>query len=137
MAKRIQAVRIALGLKGTPFRHQGRDPASGLDCAGVVLHVAEKTGASIDAPDDYSRAARGGFLQGILEKRLRCVTRDPLPGDVVAFWLKNRYIIRHIGVVVASGFIHANENSGVMLQSWTPNWEKRIHSVYEFPHIED
>ncbi|MCF6197059.1 MAG: hypothetical protein L3J50_10200, partial [Emcibacter sp.] len=26
---------------GSPFRHQGRDPASGLDCVGLIVHVAK------------------------------------------------------------------------------------------------
>jgi cell wall-associated NlpC family hydrolase len=46
-AEIIAAARACLG---TPFRHQGRLPGIGLDCAGVALHVAQAVGCgTLDA----------------------------------------------------------------------------------------
>ena len=48
----------ALDLVGIPFRLHGRDPATGLDCVGVVAAAFDRIGHTVDAPADYR--LRGG-----------------------------------------------------------------------------
>ncbi|NCP19365.1 MAG: hypothetical protein GW855_09440 [Erythrobacter sp.] len=43
----------ACDLIGTPFRLQGRDPATGLDCVGLVLASLRQVGVQPDLPADY------------------------------------------------------------------------------------
>lgn len=43
----------ARALVGTPFRPQGRDPATGLDCIGLALVCLKAAGVDESAPDDY------------------------------------------------------------------------------------
>lgn len=47
-------VRVAADLVGTPFRLHGRDPATGLDCVGLVCAALAATGAKPMAPRGYS-----------------------------------------------------------------------------------
>ena len=39
----------ALGLLGVPFRLHGRDPATGLDCVGLVAEALRRAGRRPDA----------------------------------------------------------------------------------------
>lgn len=50
----------ALDLVGCPFRLHGRDPATGLDCVGLVAASLERIGRMVDAPSDYR--LHGGCL---------------------------------------------------------------------------
>lgn len=50
----------ALDLVGSPFRLHGRDPATGVDCVGLVAASLEWIGRAVDAPCDYR--LRGGCL---------------------------------------------------------------------------
>ncbi|MFZ5701558.1 MULTISPECIES: hypothetical protein [Pseudomonadota] len=50
----------ALDLVGCPFRLHGRDPATGLDCVGLVAASLERIGRGVDAPCDYRLS--GGCL---------------------------------------------------------------------------
>lgn len=47
-------VRAAADLVGTPFRLHGRDPATGLDCVGLVCAALVATGGKPIAPRGYS-----------------------------------------------------------------------------------
>lgn len=47
-------VAAAADLVGTPFRLHGRDPATGLDCVGLVCAALAATGAKPVAPRGYS-----------------------------------------------------------------------------------
>ena len=50
----------ARDLVGTPFRLQGREPASGLDCIGVVIVSLAQVGIELALPADY-RPRRRSF----------------------------------------------------------------------------
>lgn len=76
----------ALRLIGTPFRLHGRDPATGLDCIGLLGSAMAMAGHSMSLPNGYSLrqrslpeladwASHGGFLP---------VRNEPQrPGDVI------------------------------------------------------
>jgi len=57
-ARRTKLVEEALSYVGTPFRHLGRKPGIGLDCAGLIICAANNVGYNIDAPTVYSRRPR-------------------------------------------------------------------------------
>ncbi|MEE4451753.1 hypothetical protein [Novosphingobium resinovorum] len=48
----------ARGLVGSPFRLHGRDPASGLDCVGVIEAAFAKAGMRCRLPNGYRLRAR-------------------------------------------------------------------------------
>lgn len=96
-------------LVGTPYQWGGRDPASGLDCWGLVrlLHPGLPDYAATDSTDasaqmDSERA------------RYRRV-ESPQVGDVLLF---GRGRPRHVGVLVLPGrVLHAAKTVGVALES--------------------
>lgn len=130
MMNRIE--HTALSLRGTPFKHQGRDLKEGLDCAGLVAYVLKKsTGLSPSIPDNYPKSVRGSYIVDVLEDHLE--KADGLPiGGVVTFWVDKPGIVRHLGIIVRDGFVHSSPSYGTMFQSWTDKWEKRIQNVYVY-----
>ena len=100
------AVERARALVGARFRPQGRDPASGLDCVGLVLRAYAIPDAGV--PRDYRMS---GNEPDRIERQLRrffgvvdCATRSA--GDV----LLCRICIGHCHLAVDCGgsFIHAD-----------------------------
>lgn len=53
-----QLARAAEALIGSPFRLHGRDPATGLDCIGVLAAALNATGHSGGLPSNYSLRSR-------------------------------------------------------------------------------
>ena len=106
MTRGEQAVARARALIGTRFVAQGRDPAIGLDCAGLALRAYAIDPAGIS--DDYrlSGAHRSAILRfagaqfrRVSRRRLRCGDLLLLqPG--VAQW--------HLGIWTGEGLIHAD-----------------------------
>ena len=75
----------ALALVGAPFRLHGRDPATGLDCVGVVASALAGVGTRADFPPGY--ALRMRRIEGVAGIAARCglarADDDPQPGDIL------------------------------------------------------
>ncbi|HEV2568702.1 peptidoglycan endopeptidase [Sphingomonas sp.] len=108
----------ALALVGSRFRLHGRDPASGLDCIGVVALAAE-----VRAPSGY--ALRGGKLEqvGAALKGAGWVrVGDLAPGDVVAMRPGPGQL--HLGIRTRNGMVHADAGlRRVVERPGPPAWE--------------
>lgn len=90
---------------GARFRLQGRDPSTGLDCAGVAAVSLDKT----LPPARYS--ARGQDWQALAmiatEMGLRAVfPGEERPGDLLILEPGPRQI--HMAVITQGGFVHAD-----------------------------
>lgn len=98
MSSVLRRARLAIG---APFRLHGRDPATGLDCVGLVAWAAE-----VDAPTGYR--LRGGVPDRVAAALDVCAQRiaDPLPGDVALFAVGAGQL--HLGVLSGAGLIHAD-----------------------------
>lgn len=85
MTTRAEVIEEALGWTGTRWRHQGRG-VGGLDCAGLVIVVANALGISDYDVRDYPRRPDGTFLAHFDRKmeRVRGVV-NARPGDVLIF----------------------------------------------------
>lgn len=124
----------ALELVGTPFRHQGRTPGIGLDCLGVVLHAC---GAAAQAHDrrDYHRVPDARALRDALHERFERIEGATLAtapiGSVLAFHFSRRRALRHLGVRVADGFVHADEFA-VRLEPVASPWVERFEGAYRW-----
>ncbi|MDQ5898212.1 MAG: hypothetical protein QG612_2298, partial [Pseudomonadota bacterium] len=63
----VASARAAIG---TPFRHQGREAGRGLDCAGLLVHVAREIGAEPRDRGGYARMPTGGQIEEALQEHV-------------------------------------------------------------------
>lgn len=128
----IESARECLG---TPFHHQGRIPKVGLDCIGLVLHVAIQNKYLDESVDrkDYSRIPNVEMMESELNKYLDKIPNDELqPGDIV--WLSVRNEPSHVAIFTGYSIIHAISTppSKVVEHRWDSYWQKRLVGVFRF-----
>lgn len=107
---------------GVRFRPQGRDPAQGLDCVGLVAVALTGAGARVAAPVGY--AMRGGdpgdVAAALTAVGLRVVA-DARAGDVLV--CRSGPGALHLGVDGGGGVIHADAGAGrVVERPGAPPW---------------
>lgn len=114
-------VRRARALVGSPFRPQGRDPGTGLDCVGFVLSAF---GIS---PDSVRRnyRLRGGHrpeMEAGLMRQFRKVGRNTsLPGDVLLCAISNDQL--HLAISCGASFVHADARLRRIVETpGRPHW---------------
>lgn len=120
---------------GTPFRHQGRNPALGIDCIGLIVLAGQDAGFLFPAFDrtDYGTDPAHGLLQGYLRLAFGPPVSDMQPGDVVA--IDYHGTVRHVGIVGAHpqglSLIHTNMAIGRVSEARIDaKWRKRIKAVF-------
>jgi len=120
----------------TPFRHQGRRIGQGLDCAGVVAHVADRLGLHYDAPTNYGRTPYRGLLEATLDAQT-CLDRVQVmqAGDVLLMKWKAEPM--HLAVWTGETVIHAYESVGKCVEhGLDAAWRARIVRAYRFRGVE-
>lgn len=127
-------VAAARELFGLPFRHQGRVPTGKTDCAGVIVHVADRHGLEYYDQQDYPRRPGGSRLEAALDDQ-PCLRRIPLieraAGDVVLFRFDGDP--QHLGICTGSGIVHAYETVGKVVEhAIDDRWQRRIVRAYRF-----
>ncbi|QHD67852.1 peptidoglycan endopeptidase [Sphingobium yanoikuyae] len=97
----------ARALVGVPFRLQGRDPALGLDCVGLVGAAMRAAGYAPMMPGDYGlrfgddrRADEWARAAGLRPVRTGAV------GDMML--VRPGALHRHLLILVPGGFVHAH-----------------------------
>lgn len=96
-------------LVGAPFRLQGREPASGLDCIGVVAAALARCGREIATPHGYGLRNRAitDFLALAERAGLRPSNEPLVAGDLVL--VRPGPGQHHLLVAVSNGrFVHAH-----------------------------
>jgi cell wall-associated NlpC family hydrolase len=105
--------KAARGLAGVRFRLHGRDPATGLDCIGLLHAALAATGRLPDFPNGYRLRSRS--VAG-LDAIARCnglvaASGDPIAGDVVLVSLGGCQ--HHLLIALGEhAFIHAHAGIG-------------------------
>ena len=99
----VEIVARARGCIGVRFRAQGRDPALGLDCIGLVAVAIGRAGIATD----YSTrsADRARIERGLAAAGLRLMA-EPRAGDVALFASGAGQL--HLAIVSEDGVIHAD-----------------------------
>ncbi len=133
-------VNLARGFVDTPYHHHGRLPGEGLDCAGVLVAVANIIGyPCVDLVDGYSRFPDG--LQ-LLEKLGESWDEIPVQiakeADILVFWIDPRLKIpQHIGIKThiqttgMEGMVHATQIiPKVVEHHLDERWMKRICNAF-------
>lgn len=105
-ARAVEIVERARSLIGVPFRPQGRDPATGLDCVGLVLRTF-----AIPVEDvrrDYRlRGVHRTEIEAALSRWFAQIrTDDARPGDLLLFTIGAEQI--HLGVSCGATFVHSD-----------------------------
>jgi len=134
-AEIIAAARQCLG---APFRHQGRSLTTGMDCAGVALHVAQAIGCEALDVSGYGRTPANGQLEATLDTQpdlvrvLDIASRQP--GDLLLMRLARDP--QHLAVLCGDTIVHAYATVGACCEHLLDEaWERRIVRVYRFAGI--
>lgn len=104
-----QLADAAEGLAGTRFRLHGRDPATGLDCVGLLAAAIAACGGSGTLPNGYQ--LRAHRLPGIDDIARDCgfgpAAGEPRAGDVAL--VRTSPCQFHLVIVLAGGgYVHAD-----------------------------
>lgn len=95
-------------MAGVRFRPQGHDPATGLDCAGLVWAAYARAGRRLVRPADYPLR---GWRRARVETALAAAgfalaNRDARIGDVVLIAYPAGQF--HLGLIGTTTFVHAH-----------------------------
>jgi len=111
---------------GTPYRHQGRTPGLGLDCAGVLTCSLIAAGVSVNDCRTYARVPPRNLLRDMVERHgLIKKDRAPMAGDVCLYWMRHKRLVIHCGIVASNGeeLVHVEDGrrvERVPLRVWSP-----------------
>ena len=140
MTTRDDIVNLARTCVGTPWRHQGRVAGFGLDCIGLLVHVARKldlAGAGY-SKTNYAHFPDQARLQRELAEYLDRITfADSQPGDVALIADDENHSV-HTGIIAidhagALTLIHASaRNRRVVEQCFDEDLRRRVRGAYRW-----
>ena len=119
MSFRQEIVDYALSFLGGPYRYDGSDPRTGVDCSGFVRFVLSNAGG-IQIP----RSSRAQATQGIP------ITPDEMrPGDLLFYGGSGG--INHVAMYIGSGkIVHASTyKTGIKISNWNYRTPVQIMDV--------
>lgn len=99
----------ALELVGVPFRLHGRDPATGLDCVGLVAEALRRCGRSVTPPHGYAMRALDVTPLLSLASRSGLVEVEQ---DGAVILARVHALQPHLLIAVSGGFVHAHAGLG-------------------------
>ena len=134
-----QIVAAARACVGTPFRHQGRTPGRGLDCAGLLIVVAREVGIDPVDVSGYPRRPDGNLKAALdMQPGLERVTGTPQAGDFILFHYEDDAHEGHLGICTGANLIHAWAHARKVAEhAFTPEWQRRVAAVYRIKGIEN
>lgn len=119
---------------GTKFHHQARVKGAGVDCAGLVIMVAQSLGLTDFDITDYGRIPDGVTIRDLLDEHMDRVP-EALPGDVMLF----RYTLldQHMAIRAALDgrptIIHARGDVGRVVETGFDRlWQRRAVAAYRY-----
>jgi len=124
----------------TPFKHQGRSKA-GIDCVGLQVFAGLAAGAVINDFTDYSLYPNPEQLLKNFEEQMDPIpAHEAGPGDVPIFWIKERKVPKHVGILTTGPyFIHTHSSIRVGKQkgkvcevTLDDRWAPRVHSFWRY-----
>lgn len=140
-----QIITAARALVGTPYRHQGRDPQSGVDCLGLIICVAQVIGfdTKLDR-QNYERFPDGEELRATLLASGLVEINRAEPGCLAQICFRGLSGWgQHLAVVTdAATIIHAYERkrTGRVIEESLAKWQRgllgQITAYYRFPLCE-
>jgi murein DD-endopeptidase / murein LD-carboxypeptidase len=118
---RIDYAERSRALLGTPFRAQGREAKTGLDCVGLAI-VAFRVDAEQFRRDYRLRGDHRHELLAALREHFRRVSRRRRrPGDLLLLRVAPEQL--HLAVQTRTGFVHADAGLGKVVETpGEPRW---------------
>ena len=138
--KKTEAIAAMRALIGTRFRHQGRNPATGLDCVGFGLQYAAALGLPLRDRKAYSRDPDGRLREYICHVMGPPIAEGPGSGScvqegdaVMMEWTPG--VPRHVAMITEREgvihVIHADSDMGrVVEHRLSDDWSARIVAVW-------
>jgi cell wall-associated NlpC family hydrolase len=126
---------------GIPWRHQGRNPDVGIDCAGLVVLIAKDLGLSnYDAVNYHRNPMNDAFIRHFADNMEKRRIVDRKMGDVVLF--KDKMFSCHSGIVTFKNgqehLLHAYaKRKQVIEEPFTEEWRKKISYCFRFHGVID
>lgn len=119
-------VKRARSLVGAAFRPQGRDPATGLDCVGLVLASYAIDGAEVRR--DYRlRGDHIAELQRRIERFFRRLDGKEEAGDLLLCRIADDQL--HLAISCGDSFIHADASLRKIVETpGAPLWP--VETIY-------
>ena len=143
MIARDDIVAEARGWIGTPYRHQASARGAGCDCLGLlrgVWRVCLGVEPEVLPPysADWDEIAKQEVLLNAARFHLVERSYEQLsPGDVILFRMRQKAVAKHLGICSEVGrvtrFVHAYAGHGVVENSLSEPWVRRIAGVFAFP----
>jgi NlpC/P60 family putative phage cell wall peptidase len=117
---------------GTPYLHQGRLLGIGLDCAGVIAHVAKRLGYEPVETPGYSRTPSNGLLELAADTQEWLYrVHEMQAGDILMMRFTGDP--QHVGIYTGENLIHSYEGIGrVVEHRLDTKWKSRIMRIYRF-----
>lgn len=116
----MQAVERALGLLGTRFRAQGRDPQMGLDCLGLAMIAHRIDGRMVRRDYRLHGDYRRELMAGLTSEFRRVPPSQRRAGDLIL--IRVAYNQYHLAIRTPEGFVHADVRRGVVETPGAPPW---------------
>ncbi len=121
-ARRVDLVSNAVSYIGTPFKHQGRKPGRGLDCAGLIVCAAQAAGWTIKPSKVYGTRPRPIQLRAELERWCEEAEDDGSPGLIHLMRPRNglrvcHYVLRVDEYTTVQAVVHTS----VQLVAYAPD----------------
>ena len=125
---------------GTPYHDQASLRGVGCDCLGLARGIWRDVVGDEPFPiPSYSRdwgetGPREVLADGARRMMREVAPSEAGPGVLVLFRMAPRAIAKHVGILTApDSFIHSYERLGVVEETLTPVWRRRIAFAFLFP----
>ncbi len=137
----VRIVEEASAWRGTPYVHQASCRGAGTDCLGLVRGIWRAVyGAEPEAPPPYSADwGEAGARELLHEAALRWLVpaTQAEAGDVLLFRMRVGGAAKHLGIAATGGdapqFIHAYTGHGVVENTLSGPWARRLVARFAFP----
>jgi NlpC/P60 family putative phage cell wall peptidase len=137
MSRVVEAARRWIG---TPYVHQASVRGAGADCLGLVRGIWRELFGTEPEPvppyaADWSEAGREERLWQAAARHLhRLPQGDVGPGEVLLFRMRQAGVAKHLAIASAPDrFIHAYSRHGVIENTLSAPWRRRIVARFAFP----
>ncbi|MEM6681144.1 MAG: NlpC/P60 family protein [Pseudomonadota bacterium] len=127
-AQFIAAARLCLG---TRFRHQGRSPAHGLDCVGLIIVAARSAGREVHDMRAYGRQPQPADFARYIKKNALSSADTPSPGAIGLFSFGAGP--QHAGIFTDIGIIHAYAPARKVIEhGFRDPWPSYLSAIFQF-----